>query len=37
MLKMIKKLIHKFNWFIRLIEQPDALLVYAFDEQLQPI
>lgn len=37
MLKMIKKLIQKFNWFIRLIEQRDALLVYAFDEQLQPI
>lgn len=37
MLKMIKKLIQKFNWFIRLIERPDELLVYAFDEQLQSI
>ena len=37
MIKIIKMIIEKFNWFIRLIERPDELLAYAFDEQLQAI
>ena len=37
MIKMIKIIIQKLNWFIRLIEGPDELLIYAFDDELQRI
>ncbi|BAL50642.1 hypothetical protein lilo_0641 [Lactococcus lactis subsp. lactis IO-1] len=37
MIKMIKIIIQKLNWFIRLIEGPDERLIYAFDDEIQRI
>lgn len=37
MIKMIKIIIQKLNWFIRLIEGLDERLIYAFDDELQRI
>lgn len=37
MIKIIKIIIQKLNWFIRLIKGPDERLVYAFDDELKRI
>ena len=37
MIKMIKIIIQKLNWFIRLIEGPDERRIYGFDDELQRI
>lgn len=37
MIKMIKIIIQKLNWFIRLIEGSDERLISAFDDELQRI
>jgi len=37
MIKVIKIIIQKLNWFIRLIEGSDERLIYAFDDELQRI
>ncbi|CAM3022800.1 hypothetical protein LAHI110946_00215 [Lactococcus hircilactis] len=35
MIKIIKSIAQKFKGFIRLIERPDELFAYAFDDQLK--
>ena len=37
MIKMIKIIIQKLNWFIRLIDGTYERLIYAFDDELQRI